>query len=396
MNSSSNSLHRVPRWLLLIGAMTALGPVSIDMYLPAFPLIERELAGQGIERTMAGYLIGLALGQLVYGPVSDRFGRKPPLYVGFALYVIGSLGCAFADSIGMLILMRVVQALGACGALVIGRAIVRDRCEPEEAARAFATLMLVISLSPIIAPLVGGWFVTLMGWRSVFFFQCLLGLGMIVATHRMMSESRDPAHVTPLSFIEVARSYGRLLMHRKLVAYSAVSGFGTFSLFSYLAGSPTVMEHLYKVSPTQFGWLLAMNGIAFMMASRVNMIGLRNRSPAQLLARIAWVPLVLGGLLCALALLPRQPLWALIALQFAFFLSIASIGPNVSALALAEHGRVAGAASAMMGALQSTIGMVGGIAVAAFNDGSLLPLALLMATGGAGIWLSYWWVRRAR
>jgi MFS transporter, DHA1 family, multidrug resistance protein len=396
MNSSSNSLHRVPGWLLLIGVMTAIGPVSIDMYLPAFPLIERELAGQGIEQTMAGYLIGLALGQLVYGPVSDRFGRKPPLYVGFALYVIGSVGCAFADSISMLILMRVVQALGACGALVIGRAIVRDRCEPEEAARAFATLMLVISLSPIIAPLVGGWFVTLMGWRSVFFFQCLLGLGMIVAMHRMMSESRDPAHVIPLSFREVARSYGRLLTHRKLVAYSAVSGFGTFALFSYLSGSPTVMEHLYDVSPTQFGWLIGLNGIAFMLASRLNMIALRNRSPAQLLARIAWVPLVLGGLLCALAALPYQPLWALVALQFAFFLSIASISPNVSALALAEHGRAAGAASAMMGALQSTIGTVGGMAVGAFNDGSLMPLALLMATGAAGIGLSYWWVRRAR
>ena len=396
MNSSSNSLRRIPGWLLLIGVMTAIGPVSIDMYLPAFPLIERELAEQGIERTLAGYLVGLALGQLVYGPVSDRFGRKPPLYVGFALYVIGSLGCALADSMMVLILMRVVQALGACGSLVIGRAIVRDRCKPEEAARAFSTLMLVISLSPIVAPLVGGWFVALMGWRSVFIFQCLLGLGMIVAMHLMLSESRDPAHVTPLSFGEVARNYYRLLTHRKLVAYSAVSGFGTFALFSYLAGSPTVTAHLYDVSPTQFGWLIGINGIAFMLASRINMIGLRNRSPAQMLARVAWVPLVLGGLLCALALLPYQPLWALVALQFAFFLSIGSISPHVSALALAEHGRAAGSASALMGTLQSAIGTVGGMAIGAFNDGSLLPLAVLMATGAAGIWLSYWWVQRAR
>lgn len=396
MNPPSKSSHRIPDWLLLIGAMTAIGPVSIDMYLPAFPLIERELAQQGIERTMAGYLIGLALGQLVYGPVSDRFGRKPPLYVGFALYVIGSLGCAFANSMMMLILMRVVQALGACGSLVIGRAIVRDRCEPEEAARAFSTLMLIISLSPILAPLVGGWFVTLMGWRSVFIFQCLLGLAMIVAMHRMMSESRDPAHVTPLSFSEVARGYGRLLANRKLVAYSAVGGFGTFALFSYIAGSPTVMEHLYDVSPTQFGWLIGMNGIAFMLASRLNMIALRNRPPAQMLARIIWLPLAVGLLLCALALSPYQPVWMLIALQFAFFMGVAIISPNVSAMALAEHGRAAGSASALMGALQSTIGTAGGMAVAALNNGTLLPLALLMATGGTGICLSYWWVRSAR
>ena len=396
MNSPSKSSHRIPGWLLLIGVMSAVGPVSIDMYLPAFPLIERELAQQGIERTMASYLIGLALGQLVYGPVSDRFGRKPPLYAGFALYVVGSLGCAFANSMTMLILMRVVQALGACGSLVIGRAIVRDRCEPEEAARAFSTLMLVISLSPIVAPLAGGWFITLMGWRSVFIFQCLLGLGMIVAMHRMLSESRDPAHVTPLSFAEAARSYGRLLSHRKLVAYSSIGGFSTFALFSYISGWPTIMEHLYDVSPTQFAWLIGMNGVAFMLASRLNMIALRNRPPTQMLARTIWMPLGVGLSMCALALFAFQPLWILIALQFAFFMSAATISPNVSALALAEHGRAAGSASAMMGALQSTIGTVGGVAVSVINDGTLLPLAVLMAIGGTGMFLSYLWVRSAR
>lgn len=396
MNPSSKSSHRIPGWLLLIGVMTAVGPVSIDMYLPAFPLIERELGEQGIERTMAGYLIGMALGQLFYGPVSDRFGRKPPLYVGFSLYVIGSLGCVFANSMLMLMLMRIMQALGACGSLVIGRAIVRDRCEPDEAARAFSTLLLIISLSPIVAPMAGSWFIALLGWRSVFIFQCVLGLGMIVAMHRMLSESHNPIHTTPLTLVEVFRNYGRLLRNRKLVAYSALSGFGTFAMFSYVSGTPTIMEHLYDISPTQFGWLIGMNGIAFMLASRINMIALRKRPPAQLLARVIWVPMAVGLSMSALGLLPYQPLSILVALQFVFFMSTATISPNVSAIALAEHGRAAGSASAMMGALQSTIGTVGGMTIAAINNGTLLPLALLMATGGTGMFLSYWWVRSAR
>ena len=132
---------RFPSWLWLVGAMSAVAPFTIDMYLPGFPAIEREFAEQGVERTMAAYLVGVTVGQLVYGPLSDRFGRKPPLYFGFVLYALGAMGCAFASNMSMLILMRVFQALGACAGLVIGRAIVRDRCQPHEAARAFAALV---------------------------------------------------------------------------------------------------------------------------------------------------------------------------------------------------------------------------------------------------------------
>src|SRR5690606_32514136 len=140
------SLHGLPSWLLLIGAMTAVGPVTIDMYLPGFPAIERDFGEQGVEKTMSAYLIGIAIGQLVYGPLSDRFGRKPPLYAGFTLYALGSLGCTLAPNMTILMLMRVLQALGACGGMVIGRAIIRDRCEPHEAARAFSILMAIVSL----------------------------------------------------------------------------------------------------------------------------------------------------------------------------------------------------------------------------------------------------------
>jgi DHA1 family bicyclomycin/chloramphenicol resistance-like MFS transporter len=374
--------------------MTAVGPVSIDMYLPGFPMIERDLAEQGVEQTMASYLIGIAFGQLFYGPISDRFGRKPPLYVGFALYALGALGCAFASSMFMLTSMRILQALGGCAGMVIGRAIVRDRCQPHEAARAFSILMMIVSLGPIVAPTLGGWVVTAFDWRAVFIFQALLGPSLMLAVHSMMNESRDPAHVVPLDFRQVARSYTRLLKDRSLVGYSLVGGFGMGALFCYVTGSPTVMTQLYDLSPQQFGWMIGLNGIAFMTASRLNMVSLRNRGPVETLARSIWHPVFFGVLLTVLAIWISLPLWAVMVLQFGFFISVGRVAPNVSALALAPHGRAAGTASALMGSLQSVIPTLAGVAVAVFNDGTISTLALLMTAGAVCSWWSYLWVRR--
>lgn len=385
---------RVPGWLMLIGAMTAIGPVSIDMYLPGFPLIELELAEQGVERTMASYLIGIAVGQLFYGPISDRFGRKPPLYVGFALYALGALGCALANSMFMLMSMRVLQALGGCAGIVIARAIVRDRCQPHEAARAFSILMMIVSLGPIVAPTLGGWVVAAFGWRAVFIFQAVLGVSLIVAVHSMMTESRDPAHVVPLNFRQVGGSYLRLLKDRNLVGYSMVGGFSMGALFCYVTGSPTIMIPLFELSPQQFGWMIGLNGIAFMSASRINMISLRHRGPAEALARTIWLPVLFGLLLTALAIWIALPLWVVIVLQFCFFISVGCVVPNVAALALAPHGREAGIASALMGSLQSVLPTLGGVAVAIFNDGTVRTLALLMTVAAVCSWLSYVWVSR--
>ena len=161
--------------------MAAVGPVSIDMYLPGFPAIEREFGVRGVETTMASYLVGLAVSQLFYGPISDRFGRKPPLYFGFALYALGAAGCALATSMPALTLMRVVQALGGSAGFVIGRAIVRDRCEPHEAARAFSLLMMIVALGPVLAPVAGGFVVTHFGWRGTFVFQAALGVTLLAS-----------------------------------------------------------------------------------------------------------------------------------------------------------------------------------------------------------------------
>lgn len=387
--------RRIPGWLVLIGAMSALGPFTIDMYLPGFPAIEREFGESGVERTMAAYLLGLALGQLVYGPVSDRFGRKPPLYAGMLMYVIGACGCAFATSMTMLMAMRVVQAIGACSPLVIGRAVVRDRCEPHEAAKAYATLMMIVSLGPIVAPTVGGWVITMFGWRAVFVFLALAGIAIVVAMHYMLVESRDPAHVQPLQFSSVVRNYARLLRDRSFVGYSCVGGFGMAGLFCFVTGSPIVMAEQYALTPQQFGWAIGLNGIAFISASRWNIVSLRHSTPSQVLGRAVWWPMVFTGALSLGSYAMHLPLWVVIAAQFCFFLMVGRANPNVAALALASHAREAGTASALMGAMQSLLGMAAGVAVAVASDGTIARLAALMTVCAVLSALSYVLARRA-
>src|SRR5690606_18124267 len=204
----------------------ALGPISIDMYLPGFPLIEAEFGQRGVESTMAAYLLGLTVGQVFYGPLSDRFGRKPPLYVGFVLYAIGSLGCALASTMGTLTLMRVAQALGGGAGMVISRAIVRDRSDVAEAARAFSTLLMIVALGPVVAPAVGGVVVTFFGWRATFLIQAVLGIALMIAMHVVLTETVERSQARTLSIVGVMRGYLRLLLDRRFIAYSLIGGFG--------------------------------------------------------------------------------------------------------------------------------------------------------------------------
>jgi DHA1 family bicyclomycin/chloramphenicol resistance-like MFS transporter len=293
----------------------------------------------------------------------------------------------------MLTAMRVVQAIGACAPLVIGRAVVRDRCEPQEAARAYATRLMIVSLGPVVAPTVGGWVITLFGWRAVFLFLALAAVVIVIAMHSMLVESRDPAHVRPLAFGTVLRSYGRLLMDRSFVGYSLVGGFAMAGLFCYVTGSPIVMAEQYGLTPQAFGWMIGLNGLAFLSASRWNMVSLRRSTPTQVLGKAVWFPLLSASLLAIGSYWRLLPLWLVIALQFSFFLMVGRANPNVAALALAAHGREAGTASALMGAMQSGLGMVAGIIVATFSDGTLARLATLMAACGGLSVASYLYAR---
>lgn len=362
------------------------------MYLPGFPAMERDLGSSagGAEFTLAGYFIGMAVGQLFWGPLSDRFGRKPPLYAGIVLYALASLGCALSGNIGALTFWRILQALGGSVGMVIARAAVRDRCGARDAARAFSMLILIMGLAPILAPLLGGWVVTTLGWRAIFFLLVAFSFASLTAIHFGLTESHDIRHEPPLQWRRVARDYAGLFASRLFLGYSLCGGLAMAGMFAYIAGSPFVLIQLCGISPAHFGWYFGINALGFIAASQLNARSLKTLPPSRLLRRALWIPALSGLALAGIAFngITSAPL-----ILLGLFLYVASLGfivPNAGAAALATHGQQAGTASALMGSLQFGLATLAGAAVGQWHDGSARPLALLLAVCGVGAWLVHW------
>ncbi|MDP2227298.1 MAG: Bcr/CflA family multidrug efflux MFS transporter [Moraxellaceae bacterium] len=382
------AMRTLPGWIVLMGALTAVGPLSIDLYLPAFPAIAAEFRATGaVELTLASFFTGLALGQLFYGPVSDRFGRKPPLYVGLALFVVASFGAAMAGSIEALIGWRFVQGLGGCAGMVIARAVVRDRCTPAEAARAFSMLILVMGLAPILAPLLGGAVVTWTGWRTLFVLLAGFGALCLVLVWRQLQESHDTSKKThPLRLGLVLRDYAALFADKSFMRYTLTSSLAFTGMFAYIAGSPHVLMQLHGISPQHYGWFFGSNALGLIAASQLNARLLRRLDMTVLLQRGVLAAALAGASLALLALADVLALPLLLAGLFVYISSLGFISPNASAAALATQGSKAGTASALMGALQFVMATLAGASMSLWHDGSALPLAVVMGVCGAGAW----------
>lgn len=371
------------RILLILGALSAFGPMAIDFYLPSFPALAHAFGTdvEHVQLSLAAYFIGLALGQLVYGPLADRFGRRRPLLAGVALFTLASLGCALANSLEGLILARFVQALGGCAGMVVSRAVVRDLCDPIGAAKVFSQLMLVMGLAPILAPLGGGLLLDSFGWRSIFvvltLFSALSGLG--VAAWLPETLDRDLPH-PPLR--GALKEYRRLFGDRAFIAFSLAGGVAIAGMFAYIAGSPFVFIQLYGVPAEHYGWLFGSNAAGFILVSQINARLLRWRGPAHLLRRAVWVYLVCALALLGLALAGSGALWPLLIPLFGCIASLGCIIPNASACAMAGQGRHAGSASALLGCLQFSIAACAAAMVGVLHDGSAVPMALVIGVCG--------------
>lgn len=381
-------------WLVLLGALIAIGPLTTDMYLPAFPAMGRDLAAPpgSVEFTLAAYFIGLSVGQLFYGPVSDRFGRRRPFLAGLGLYVLATVGCALADSVTGLAGWRFLQALGGCSGMVIVRAVVRDRCNAREAARAFSLLILVMGLAPILAPLLGGWTVTHLGWRAIFGFLFLYGVAGLLAVYLGLPETHDTRHEPPLRLGQVLADYAGLLRSRSFLGYTLVGGLAFAGMFAYIAGSPFVFIQLHRVPAELFGWAFGLNALGYVALSQVNARLLKTRSLTGLLRRAAPMPALAGLVLSSFGLAGWLPLPLVMAGFFLYVASLGFIGPNSMAAALATHGQMAGKASALMGSLQFGLATLAGGVVGLLHDGTARPLMLVMALCGVGAWLALRWV----
>ncbi|MFP5430185.1 MAG: Bcr/CflA family multidrug efflux MFS transporter [Gammaproteobacteria bacterium] len=382
------SPRHMPGWLVLMGALTAVGPLSIDMYLPAFPTISREFDAPGqVELSLASFFVGLAIGQLFYGPISDRIGRKPPLYAGLTFFLLASVAAASSTSMAELILWRFVQGLGGCAGMVIARAVVRDRCSPQEAARAFSLLMLVMGLAPILAPLLGGLVVSLAGWRPIFILLAAYAALCLACIWKLLPESHRMPGSEALQLKKVMADYARILRHREFMHYTLCSSLAFTGMFAYIAGSPHALMQVHGIAPQHYGWIFGFNAFGLIAASQLNARLLRHRDMHWLLRRGVLSVALTGMALAVLASLGWLPLPALLAGLFLFISSLGFISPNASAAALAQQGRHAGTASALMGALQFLLATVAGAAMSLWHAPSALPLAMVMALCGIGAWL---------
>lgn len=377
---------RFPLWLLVCASLTALAPLSIDMYLPSFPALAGDLGVDigRVQLTLGTFLVGLAAGQAFYGPISDRFGRKPPLYIGLAVYALAAAGCALARDVEALMLWRFLQALGGCAGMVMARAVIRDRLEAHESARAFSSLMLVMGLAPILAPIIGGAVLAAFGWRAIFWLLCGSSLLILWVAHRYMEESLDTASAMPLRLGRVLANYGELLRDRGFVGYSLSAGCAQAGMFAYIAGSPFVLIELHGIDPSHYGFVFGANALGLIGMSQLNARLVRTRTLDHVLRGALVAPCLAGLALAAAVLAGVAPLPVLLAGFFLFIASLGCILPNASALAMAEQGHRAGTASALMGTLQFALGTLAGAAVSFWRDGSALPLAVIMGVCGTG------------
>lgn len=375
--------------IVLLGALAGLGPLAIDMYLPAFPAIAKDLGSSvsEVERTLAAYFVGLALGQLFYGPIADRFGRKLPLYTGLTTFIVASIGCALARSVEGLVVMRFLQALGGCAEMVVARAVIRDRFEQRDAARVFSSLVLVMGVAPILAPLVGGWLVLAVGWRSVFYVLAGFAALCLVAVAFFLRESLPPERRQRHGVASTLGIYARLLRDRQFMAYTLAGSLVSAGMFAYIGGSPFVFIELFGVREDRFGWFFGSNAAGLILASQVNGALVRRYEPARILTVALAVAAAAGATLLAVATTGAGGFVGFLAPLFVFVASLGFIFPNTTALAMAPHGTIAGNASALFGSIQFLISGVGGLIVSMLHTGTAIPLAVTMAVCAAAAFL---------
>lgn len=371
------------RTILILGALSAFGPLAIDFYLPGFPAMAQAFATdeKHIQLTLAVYFLGLSIGQLLYGPIADRFGRRVPLLVGVVLFTAASLACAFAPTLEWLIGARFVQALGGCAGMVLSRAIVSDKCDAVGSAKVFSQLMLVMGLAPILAPMLGGLLVNLYGWQAIFITLTGFSAMAALAVALGLPESL-PANVPRQPLSGALRQYGRLLKDREFLGHALTGGIAMAGMFAYIAGSPFVFIKLYDVPAEHYGWLFGSNAAGFILVAQVNARLLAKRGPAFLLSRIVWVYLAAGLTLLAVSALHTQQLWPLLIPLFVCIASLGCIIPNASACAMSGQGARAGSASAMLGCLQFSVAAAAAWLVGALHDGSAMPMAMVISLCG--------------
>ena len=370
------------RLVLVLGAFIALGPLTIDMYLPALPTITDELltTSATVQLTLTGTLLGLGLGQLVIGPLADRFGRKRPLLAGAAVHVLASLLCIVAPTVEVLGALRVLQGLGAAAGSVIALAIVRDLYTGRAAATLLSRLILVMGAAPVLAPTLGSWVLGFTSWRGVFGVLALYALVLLPIAFRALPETLPPHRRVTSGVAGTLRTYGSLLRDRTFVGLVLVAGLAMSAVMSYVSGASFVFQEQFGLDQQQFGLAFGSGAIWLIAATQLNPVLLRRFEPRQLLLGAVGAGAVAGLLLLAVA---SSGAGGLLGVLLPLWLVLFTVGlalPNAPAVALARHGETAGTAAALLGAVQFSVGaLVSPLVGVLGNDAT--AMATLVAGG---------------
>jgi DHA1 family bicyclomycin/chloramphenicol resistance-like MFS transporter len=379
MTKSEPSRKRI---IWILGVLATISPITIDMYLPAFAQIAEDFHSTTaqVSLSVASYFIGLAIGQIIYGPMLDRFGRKKPLYTGLVIFVIACIGCLLSPSVESLIVARFIQALGGCVAWTAALTMVRDFFPAKESVRVFSLLILVIGVSPLLAPTVGGFIITTIGWEWVFVLLAVIVIFILLITFLFLPEGAAPDVTVSLKVAPMLATFVAIFKHPQFYTYALAGAFSFATLFIYVAGSPIIFMELFHVSPKAYGGLFALLSVGFIGGSQVNIFLVRKYSSEKIF-HTALVCQVITAIVFLIGVVNGW--FGLIAVIILFFILLSCVGlinPNASALSLAPFTKNIGSASSLIAFLQIGIAALASTSVGFFNHSDTIPIMIMVVS----------------
>src|SRR3954463_15723825 len=385
-----------PVLLGVLALLSSFTPLSIDMYLPALPVIAVDLRGTSgdIQLTLSAFMIAFGFGQIFYGPAGDRFGRRPVILGGIAIYVVTSIGCAFAAEAGHLVVLRFLQGLSACGGVVLARTMVRDLAEKDQAARAMSLMMACTSIAPMLAPLIGGQVLWFAGWRAIFWVLATVGVVAFAFAWLRLPETLRPEYRQPLVLSSIVKRFGELVRHRAFMGYAFTTSFMFSALLSFLSGSPFVFIEKYGIAPRDYGLIFGGMIVFMTIGSLLNARFVRVFGAGTILRYAVIVPAISGSAALVLGLIEARygtiGMWPFLLCFGPQIATISLIGPNAMAMALQRYPHMAGTASSLMGVMQFGLGAIFGAVVGQTFDGTIAPMTTAMGIAGILCFVSNW------
>ena len=380
--------------VLTLGFMISFGPLSIDMYLPALSRIAENLSADlgYVQLSLSAFFVGLALGQLFYGPFTDKVGRKKPLYIGLSIYTFASIICALAPNVEVLVGARFFQAIGSCAGVVISRAIVRDLYGAREAAKIYSLLMLIMGVAPIMAPMLGGYLSEAFGWRYIFLVLGVTSVLCLASIHFFLPET---GKANPQAGKKIMSSYLEILTHRTFIRNATSGSFAQSAMFAYITGSSFVFIELFGVRAENFGYIFGSNALGLILCSQINARLLRKYNPSDILNKVFPVIALISVGIIILGIMATN-LWMIWLPIFLFMSCLGMTFPNTSAEALSEEGESAGTASALLGCIQYSLAALISSLMSILHNGTIIPMVSVMAFCGVTSFSLYYFLRKEK